>query len=114
MARDWLFLNTNSKFGICKLGLVLMAALIITSCASKKICKELELSQEKLFFEFYEPQPIKKTFLPSGRYRCYYKDEKGCFFEAPSILNEESMFSRGGTGGIYIIQSDPIQAFIFS
>ncbi len=97
-----------------------MVALVTTSCAYKKLSKELELSNEKLFFEFSEPQLIKKAFLhkqaflPNGSYRCYYKDEKGCFFEAPSTLNEEMMFSRGSTGGIYIIQTDPIQAFIFS
>lgn len=86
---------------------------ILISCASK-VSKKLQLSEDELFFELTEPLPIKKSFLPNGTYRCYYKDDEGCFFEAPATLKKEMMFALGNTGGIYILDSLPIKAFIYS
>ncbi|MGI9305016.1 MAG: hypothetical protein ACR2RB_20270 [Gammaproteobacteria bacterium] len=107
------FLNKHSSSLQAVLNCMLVAAVLSNGCATN-VNKQLVLSEEQYYFELSEPLPVKDAFLPSGSYRCYYKDEKGCYFEAPATLKVNMLFSRGRTGGVYVIRSSPIQAFVYS
>ena len=102
------------SFSNLKIVFLLTLTLFIVSSCATKVGKKLQLSAESYYFEFSEPVAIRKSFLPNGKYRCYYKDDEGCYFEAPATLKENMMFNRSKTGGIYILDSNPLKAYIFS
>ena len=73
----------------------------------------LSLAPDKPSFELVQPLQIQQGLLPQGTYRCYYVDEGGCYFEAPSVLRDGYIFSNGRSGGIYITQGEPHVAFVY-
>lgn len=84
----------------------------ISSCATK-VGKVLYVDESHSTFYLPEAIPYEKHFLPAGNYRCYYYDDEGKYYEGPASLNEENMFSRGATGGIYIYDGHPIRAHVY-
>lgn len=55
----------------------------------------------------------KKHKLLSGTYLCYFADEKGDYYEAPSTMREGYVFNGKKKGGIFISKTDPPEAFLY-
>ena len=90
----------------------LIACSLLGGCATK-VGKELYVNETPHSFHLHKSFPFKKSWLPSGEYRCYYYDSEGKYYEGPATLNEDMMFSRGNTGGIYIYDGYPLRAHIY-
>ena len=107
-----LIMLTRSTVKVASFIGMLFCLCLLLSCATK-VGKELFVDEAKHRFYLPKSFPYKDSYLPSGQYRCYYYDDEGKYFEGPSSLNEEMMFSRGNTGGIYIFDGFPMKAHVY-
>ena len=74
----------------------------------------LTLNNNDVYFVFKEAVKYGGKYFPKGTYRSYYKDIHGSYFEAPSSIASNMMFSRGNAGGIYIKDTAFREAYIYT